>query len=117
MKYLEPTDDGAFEDFPIIDPLPAAESGMVHECPQCKGRGGWNLRLNAYPLHGKENSPENRHKFSHFKAHCDNCHGYGYVFPMQANHIHKWKFVKNTGKCLNLYECECGKKWEVDSSD
>lgn len=118
MSYLEPTDPGAFEDYPRIDPLPAAEMGLVHECLQCKGHGGWNLRLNAYPLHGKKNTPENRHLYSHFRASCSNCMGHGYVSPKDAEHIHKWEFVKNIGNCLNLHRCsECGQEWQIDSGD
>jgi hypothetical protein len=116
-NYLEPTDPGAFIDYPLKDSAEAAEMGFSHECPLCKGHGGWNLRVNAYPLHNKEDSPENRHNFSHFKAHCDTCHGWGYVREKDANHIHKWEFVRNTGNCLNLYHCSgCSKDWEVDSS-
>lgn len=111
--YLEPHDVGAFDDYPLMDVI---EDKSV--CPKCKGHGGWNLRLNAYPLHEKENTPENRHRYSHFRASCDNCQGYGYVNNENANHIHKWTFVKNIGNCLNLYECSgCGQNWQVDSSD
>ena len=111
--YLEPKDSGAFDDYPLMDNI---ENQSV--CPQCKGHGGWNLKLNTYPLHEKENTPENRHRYSHFRASCNTCFGYGYVKPEMADHIHNWTFVKNTGNCLNLYECkDCGQKWEIDSSD
>jgi hypothetical protein len=114
--YIEPTDNDAFVDFPE-KAAPPEYMGLTVECPQCKGHGGWNLRLNEYRLHGKEDTPENRHLFSHFRAHCTQCQGYGYVTPDNADHIHKWKIVRNTGNCLNLYECEvCGRGWEVDSS-
>lgn len=117
-KYLESTDPGAFDDYPRRDALKAAEIGLVHECLECKGHGGWNLTLNAYPLHGKENTPENRHRFSHFRVHCSNCNGMGYVRPENADHIHKWEHAGNAGNCLNLYRCSgCGQEWMVDSSD
>jgi hypothetical protein len=116
--YLEPTDDRAFEDYPLQDPLKAYDIGLTIECPQCKGHGGWNLTLNAYHLHGKENTPENRHLFSHFRASCSHCHGHGYVAPEDAGHIHDWQRAKPMGRCLNLYECSiCKKAWIVDSSD
>lgn len=94
QKYLEPTDPDAFVDHELLSPVPSM--GYTVECPQCKGHGGWNLQLNAYPLRGKENTPGT-----------DN-----------ADHVHEWVFVKNTGNCLNLHECKiCGRKWEIDSSD
>lgn len=118
MNYIEPTDADAFVDFPgkknLCDFLPQCNC----ECPKCQGYGGWNLKLNAYPLHGKTNTTENRHNFSHFRASCDHCQGYGYVKPEDASHIHKWEFVKNVGNCLNEYTCkQCNQTWIVDSSD
>ena len=116
QKYLEPTDPGAFVDHERLNPEPSM--GYTVECPQCKAHGGWNLKLNEYPLRGKENTPENRKLFSHFRASCSQCQGYGYVAPDNADHIHEWVFVKNTGNCLNLHECKiCARKWEIDSSD
>lgn len=115
MKYIEPTDPEAFVDHPKQTVL---YEHLSVECPQCKGHGGWNLKLNEYPLHGKDDTPENRHFFSHFRASCSHCNGYGYVSPEDADHVHNWVFVKNTGRCLNLHECTvCGKQWEIDSSD
>ena len=82
------------------------------------GYGGWNLRVNAYPLHHREDTAENRHKHSHFKQSCYHCVGWGFVRPEDADHVHDWKHVAVLGNCLNLYECSvCNKKWEVDSSD
>jgi hypothetical protein len=96
----------------------AAKYGMTILCPQCRGHGGWNLRVNAYSMHGRPDTPENRHRYSHFRAHCDQCGGYGYVRPDDADHIHEWVRVKNIGNCLNLYECKvCKRQREVDSSD
>jgi hypothetical protein len=114
--YLEPTDPNAFVDFPEIPGPPEyIESAVI--CPQCKGHGGWNLELNAYPLHQYENTPENRHMFSHFRASCSQCVGHGYVTPENSGHIHRWKRVGSIGNCLHLDECEvCGKQWQVDSS-
>ncbi len=113
--YLEPNDEGAFLDHPRMEP-----SGNYNiECPLCKGHGGWNMRLNAYPLHGKENNPANRHQFSHFRCICRHCNGWGYVDAATAAKCqgHDWVFVRNTGNCLNLYECKhCGEKNVVDSS-
>ena len=116
-SYLNPTDEGAFVDYPLMDPSQAIAAGQA-ACPQCKAHGGWNLQLNAYSLHDKPDTPENRHKFSHFRCHCTTCNGHGYVDMKNATHIHTWEYVRNTGNCLNLYQCSgCGQNWEVDSSD
>ncbi len=117
-KYLEPTDPEAFTDYPLQSSEEAAKYEMTVACPKCKGHGGWNLRLNAYPLHGKDDNPENRHKFSHFRASCSHCQGWGYVTSDNADHVHDWVWVRNTGNCLNLHECSiCKRQWEIDSSD
>ena len=112
--YIKPTDPDAFVDWPRQSPTEWASI----ECPQCKGHGGWNLSLNQYPLHDKEDTPEARHLFSHFRSNCGQCNGYGFVREEDSGHIHDWDRVQNAGNCLNLYACSvCGKKWEVDSSD
>ncbi len=111
-QFLEPTDANAFVDHPM---KPQVE-GCV-ECPKCKGHGGWNLRLNAYSLHGKEDTPENRHLFAHFRASCNNCWGWGYVEPKNADHVHDWK-PRSIGNCESEWTCAtCNEKRIVDSSD
>jgi hypothetical protein len=115
--YLDPDHPDAFIDFPA-PPAPPEYMGATVECPLCKGHGGWNLALNEYKLHGKEDTPENRHLFSHFRASCSQCQGYGHVRPEDSDHVHEWKWIQNIGNCLNLHECtKCGKKWQIDSSD
>ena len=116
-KYLESTDELAFVDFPSKKE-PQPEQGLTEVCPKCMGYGGWNLKLNACPLHFHEDTPENRHNFSHFRQSCYHCSGWGWVREEDANHVHDWKFVENLGNCLNLHECSiCGKKWQIGSSD
>jgi RecJ-like exonuclease len=111
--YLTKDDPDAFLDHVLREPY----GDLTKICPVCKGYGGWNLRLNAYPLNGKEDTAENRHKFSHFRCSCSHCNGWGYVHPKEDCVGHTWQFVKNTGNCLNLYKCAlCGKLWEIDSS-
>jgi RecJ-like exonuclease len=117
-KYLTPDSPDAFTDHPMMDPVQAAKYSLTKECPRCKGHGGWNLLLNEYPLHGKEDTAANRHKFSHFRASCSHCNGWGYVRADEMCAGHEWEFVRNTGRCLNLHKCKhCGKLWEIDSSD
>jgi hypothetical protein len=118
QTFLERTDPDAFVDYPPADPTKAAEIGMTVECPKCKGHGGWNLQLNAYRLHRYPDTPENRHRYSHFLASCDQCQGWGYVTPDNSECIHEWKSRGSIGNCLHLYECKsCGKHRQVDSSD
>lgn len=115
--YLDPTHPDAFIDHDLMPADEAARSGLTVICPQCKGHGGWNLELNAYPLHGKEDNAHNRHLFSHFRASCDNCWGHGYVRP-EEDHVHQWEKVRSLGNCLRLDKCKvCGQEWQVDSSD
>lgn len=117
-KYLEPgIDADAFLDHPFMQPAP--QYGLTKMCPRCYGHGGWNLLLNQYPLPvGKENTPENRSKFTHFRAGCSHCNSWGYVRESETCVGHEWVFVRNTGRCLNLHQCKhCGKQWEIDSSD
>jgi hypothetical protein len=116
MKYLNPTDDGAFVDFPEPNKKPEWAKNWV-KCPLCMGYGGWNLSLNAYSLHGKENTPENRHRYSHFKSHCGQCNGYGWTSVDNAKCIHEMQHYRNVGNCLNEYKClKCGKTEVWDSS-
>lgn len=126
VQYLTPKDEGAFVDFPKakMDSL-CVSIGRTFECPRCKGHGGWNLALNSYPLHSYEDTPENRHRYAHFKCMCEICNGYGYVRQSELNQNsgclnngHIWSFAQNLGKCYNRYKClVCGTHQEVDSSD
>jgi len=110
--YLKPNDTGAFYD------LIKKEKIKDYECPQCKGYGGWNLKLNAYPLREHPDTAENRHKYAHFRASCNHCNGYGWVSKEDSTHIHNWIFVQNLGRCYNRYKCDiCEKIWDIDSSD
>ncbi len=116
--YLEPTDADAFKDMERLAPEPAAsmygryrckppvDSTPVVECGQCKGFGGWNLKLDAYAL-GR-----------HFKASCNNCNGWGYVPASQGDHVHEWDAGETVGRCVTRYTCiTCKKVSDVDSSD
>lgn len=100
-------------------------------CPQCKGYGGWILTLNAYPLpQGMEDTAENRAKYCHFRAHCSQCSGWGWVKAgsKDAECVHKnrelsveecrARGIGHHGMCWHVYECEkCGQIRSVDSSD
>lgn len=119
QTYMTHEHPDAFVDFPKKQ-LDSKTSGIgfTKECPMCKGHGGWNLRLNAYNLHGKPDTPENRHRYSHFICMCSHCYGWGYVSPDEVCQGHEWQFVENLGRCYNRYKCiHCGKNNDVDSSD
>jgi hypothetical protein len=115
VKYMEHTHPDAFVDFPMKSPN--IELGRTKLCAKCQGHGGWNLQLNSYSLHDYENTPENRHRYSHFICQCSNCYGWGFVHENQ-DCVHDWEYHKSLGKCLHQYKCiHCDKIDLVDSSD
>ena len=121
--YLEPGIDPEellWQDWEVQNPpdnYDIAEA-VALMCPRCKGHGGWNLKLNAYPLHDYPDTPENRHRYSHFRASCGSCWGWGYLQKGQTC-AHKWDGPqRNIGHCLTIWTCSlCGAEREVDSSD
>lgn len=114
---MDHTHPDAFLDWP--EPSTNSDSEIYTKpCPLCKAHGGWNLKLNAYSLHGLENTSENRHKYSHFRACCSHCSGYGFVRKDETCNGHEWSHDANLGRCYNRYVCiHCGIKTEIDSSD
>ena len=117
MSYLTPDDPDAFLDYPE-KPTPELSIGLV-ECPVCHKHGGWNLRVNSRKLHeGVADTPENRHKYVHFRAYCNQCYGRGWTTVENAKCVHTMEFSRNLGRCYNEYKCsKCGKIENVDSSD
>jgi hypothetical protein len=127
VEYLTPDHPDAFVDSFKQQPQP--EIGFTHKCPKCKGHGGWNLKLNAYGLPpGYKNDITNRHKYSHFRAHCDQCNGWGYTaepstcihqFDRELERVEcKERGLYHAGRCWHVYECgKCGKIISQDSSD
>ena len=125
VEYLTPEHPDAFVD--MFKHKPQHE--FKHECPKCKGHGGWNLMLNAYGLPpGYENNITNRHKYSHFRAHCAQCNGWGYtilsetcihVFDRELNPDEcRMRDISHFGRCWHVVECsKCGKVNAYDSSD
>lgn len=101
-NYLKPGDPDSFLGYEIKE----QRTPEYVLCPVCSGHGGWNLRVHAY-------GPDR-----HFRAHCDQCSGYGWTRPENAKCVHEWKFVANLGRCYNQYQCtKCGMKQNVDSGD
>lgn len=114
--FLNPAESpDAFLDFPPVDQTNWPKGATL--CPNCQGHGGWNLKINAYPLHDKEDTAENRHYFRHFRASCGACWGYGFLQPGQTC-AHEWTSSRSIGHCLSIWTCgKCGAEREVDSSD
>jgi hypothetical protein len=127
--YLSYDHPDAFVDWPKRQPPLDWYPDRTTECPVCQGHGGWNLTLNAYPLHHYADTPENRHLHAHFRCHCTQCHGYGWVEPAEARCIHQYdrelrvqecrdKGIYHAGMCWHVYECsKCGAILTQDSSD
>ena len=113
-QFMTADHPDAFLDFEKLQP----ERDLTKECPVCKGHGGWNLRVNAYPLHNYEDTPKNRHNNCHFICGCPHCNGWGYVREDEMCNGHEWEFFESLGHCLRKYKCKhCGEFWIVDSSD
>lgn len=76
-------------------------------CPQCKGYGGSVLQVDAYG------------KGKHFRCHCMQCNGWGWVEDgsKDATCVHEFT-EENVGNCLHKWTCKkCGASMVVDSSD
>lgn len=115
--YLEPTDEGAFMDFPAPREKPAHMADSVL-CPKCHGHGGWNLKLNAYPLHSYADTPENRHRYSHFRASCSQCNGWGWTEADNVDCIHDYAPHRTLAAYTHESKCtKCGHTVVYDSSD
>lgn len=108
MEYLTYKDDAAFIGLEKKTPQPVSywhKVGLNHECPKCRGYGGWIIQPNQYG--------DGRH----FMASCNDCNGWGYT-DTPADHPHEWDSGLNVGNCLNRYTCTvCGITSTVDSSD
>ena len=113
MAYLNPTDPGAFDDYPKTAKASHLGNDYV-ECPNCQGHGGWNLALNSYPLHSMPDTAENRHRYSHFRASCSQCHGFGYTNDLDC--IHEFSRTRSVGNCMNEYvckKCNCSRVYDT----
>lgn len=118
-----------FQDFPLKEKCEWYPD-YSELCPLCKGHGGWNLKLNSYPLRDLEDTPDNRHKYSHFRGHCSQCNGWGWVKEgsLDATCIHDYNEISydecrklnvyHAGRCWHVYKCsKCGETRGYDSSD
>jgi hypothetical protein len=111
-NYLPDATD--FTDIPLKQP--SGIGGLVHLCPKCRGRGRWNLRLDAYGP-GK-----------HFQCGCGQCNGWGFVAEPDLRCVHDYrelglpecrdKGLSHHGMCWHVLECtKCGRHVAYDSGD
>ena len=122
-EYMTQDHPDAFLDFPSVEETrkELIKKGRYNpdnhkDCPVCKGYGGWNLKINRY-VNRKEDTPQNRHLYSHFRCSCSHCNGWGFVDKKEECPDHEWKITKQLGNCSNEYTCQiCGKKRIIDSS-
>src|SRR4051812_20390404 len=89
-RFMKPTDESAFDRMEVCQPRP--DRGLTQLCRQCQGHGGWILRRDVKPG-------------IHFHQLCDQCNGYGYIKPVDADHVHDWVAVRNEGTCLTRERC------------
>ena len=71
---------------------------------------------------------ENRKKYRHFRCHCSQCNGWGWVPAADTECIHEWQEigaaearelgVTHWGNCYHVYVCArgCGRTMAQDSS-
>jgi hypothetical protein len=103
--YLQPGDDGAFQDWTKQTKPVWAEQ----ECLRCQGYGGWNMLLNQYPR-------QEHARLRHFRAHCANCNGRGWTAA--EDHIHVWMFHEQQTISLHTEKCSiCKRIQQIDSGD
>ncbi len=114
MPFMSETDPDAHVDFPE-KPISPNYTPNAQECPRCKGHGGWNLRLNAYPLHSLEDTAANRHRYAHFRASCPQCNGYGWTDDLAC--IHDYERAESIAMFQHVEQCrKCGTSRLLDSS-
>jgi hypothetical protein len=134
--FLEPTDPNAFLDWPKPKPVPLGK----HLCINCKGYGGWNLKVNANPMSAKQEADVRnmlkeatysnmpllkhdmsdslfRHYYVHLRAGCHHCNGWGYTELEDTDHVHDFSITENVSMFLHKDICSiCGKSKMRDSS-
>lgn len=104
MNYLEVTDPEATRGLTRRE----KPDYLEFQCPACLGYGGWILKRDAY-------GPD-----QHFKCHCGQCYGWGWVHEIDAHCVHDLKEIKPSEpwRCWHTYECtKCGRQLSYDSSD
>lgn len=114
ITYVQPGDPEAWIDWPRArDRAPNYVGDNAVKCSICRGHGGWNLLLGAYPL-ARENTSENRHLFSHMKATCHGCGGHGWLRP-NSDCVHELRYNGVSGKITHLSCVHCKKTVSWDT--
>lgn len=115
ISYVQPGDPEAWVDWP--EPRknpPHFMSGDSERCGICRGHGGWNLLLGAYPS-PRENTSENRHLYSHMKATCHGCAGHGWIRTSEKRCVHefRWTGVMDRRTQFTCVHCKHTVVWDT----
>jgi hypothetical protein len=116
ITYIQSGDREAWVDYPAQKAVPPSYlSGYTKRCPTCRGHGGWNLLLSAFPLSGKDNTVENRHLFSHMRATCHACSGHGWIRPDDDRCTHEFRMtgVSNKLTHFSCVNCSAVVSWDT----
>lgn len=115
LTYIQPGDREAWVDWPAPRATPPAFiPGYTKKCTVCRGHGGWNLLLGAYPV-PRDNTSENRHMYTHMKASCHACGGHGWVRPEVNGCVHEFRWIGVSGKVthFNCVHCREAVSWDT----
>lgn len=116
LKYIQPGDPEAWIDFPPPrESAPPQLGSSAERCSICRGHGGWNLLLGAFPVTSLENTSEIRHMYSHMKATCQGCSGHGWVRPEGRGCVHEYRWVGVSGKLTHFtcVHCNSTVSWDT----
>lgn len=114
ITYVQPGDREAWVDFPEPRKQPPTWMSDAVHCGICRGYGGWNLLLGAFPLI-RDNTAENRHEYSHMKATCHGCAGHGWVKAADRRCVHefRWMGVSDRLTHFSCVHCKEAVSWDV----
>jgi len=117
ITYVQPGDAEAWVDWPVVNQrAPAWMSKDSEKCGICRGHGGWNLLLAAYPLvEGRDNTSENRHLFSHMRTSCHACSGHGWILTSEKRCVHEYRYVGVSDQRteFSCVYCKHAVSWDV----
>lgn len=115
MNYLNEDSKDAFLDMEVLERPDLRYASMKDKkwvlCPKCKGHGGWNLKLNAYP---DQKVP----KMKHFRSSCSQCWSWGWVEEesLDATCVHDWEHTTHKMFDHSMTCTKCGRERRYDSS-
>ena len=115
ITYIQSGDSEAWVDWPERRGIPLFMSKDSVQCVQCKGHGGWNLLLGAYPLNEQISTPDSRHAYSHMKTTCHVCAGHGWISDNNRSCVHEYRLshVVNHRTQFNCVKCKHYVLWDI----